>query len=213
MSLYHGSNFKIEKYLEPIESKILDGDKAIFASYYRYLILAFLGKKWSNKDLELGSYKFKTYLVEKRPNAFEDIYKGQKGYMYEVSKSGFKKDERICNKVERIKTTKSKIKNTYEIKDLLEELIKSDILMIKYSDLNFVYFTNPKNKKLKLKIIKNKFNFDNLKKLEEGNYLVQTIEPIDYIDIRKNLYGELNKKIKKIGFCNINTDRFYFIFD
>lgn len=210
MSLYHGSNLLIEKFLKPFPSKVINGEEAVFASPYKEFVLAFMGKKWSDKDIELGSYKFKTYIIEKKPGMFKKIYSNQKGYLYEVSKTGFKDDKRLgMQGFEKIKKTKTKIKKMSKIDDVLKELKKSKIIMITYKQLKFIEFSTKCNTYTEFK--DNKFNFESLDNLKNKNYCVKS-KIVDYKDLRNNLYGDINKKIKLIGFYQLTkTIKLYVI--
>lgn len=215
MTIFYGSKSKIDKYIELQKSEILNDEKVIHGSYYYEIILTFLGKKWTNRDIEVGSYKFKTYIIEKRPGAFEDIFRGQKGYIYEITDKGFKKDSRLHeNQFELIKKTRTKIKVTHEINDVLKELRKSDAVMINYDSLNFVYFIGSKKK---LKSYKNElkyenFNYNDLVNLPNGNVLIKA-NNIDFENIEKNINVDKIKKTHVVGFSEpLKNYRVYTLF-
>lgn len=205
--LYHGSNIKIDRYLEPI--KISDNEKAVFASPYKEFVLAFMGRKWSDEDLELGVYRFRTYIIEKKPKIFNKIFSRQQGYLYEVSSNGFKTDPR-CGQFEKIKKTRTKISKTVHIPDVLKALKRSEIIMIRYNDLKYVHFNKIGNCLAKEF---DKFTFNDLNKLPLKNICIKS-KNIDYEDIRKAIYGSNDKKIKKIGMAKLTSlYKVYIVFD
>src|SRR5437867_1330327 len=90
--LYHGSSHNI-KVLEPRPSKILDNEKAVFATDSKILAVAFI-PKWSDCDIDIGYYKGHLYCCEQYPKAF-NLFTNIKGYVYTVDKNQFISDERL----------------------------------------------------------------------------------------------------------------------
>lgn len=92
--LYHGSPKKL-KVLKP---KNLHGDpdlgSNVFATPSRVFALPYAGRKWGDRDIEQSAWRSKKHgermvLREMRPGAFEDVFGGKKGYLYEVPDATF----------------------------------------------------------------------------------------------------------------------------
>lgn len=127
---YHGSLHLIEKYLVPHASFVLNGKKAVFASNERIVALIFIAK-WSDRDIEFGFHGGKKYLIERYPKAF-NLFKTD-GYLYHVDSSDFKSDARLGMKnAEFICSHKVKILNTEYIKNVWNEIKKSDVAIITF---------------------------------------------------------------------------------
>lgn len=131
---YHGSSAEItDTYLKPRPSRVLDGEKAVFATNKRYISLMFI-PKWSDSDIEFGFINDKPYAREIYPNAF-NILKNVSGYIYYLDSKGFKTDKRLgLQGAEFINKKKVKILESEYIKDAYKELKKSDIKFITFDD-------------------------------------------------------------------------------
>jgi adenylate kinase family enzyme/GNAT superfamily N-acetyltransferase len=91
--LYHGSPEKLET-LEPKNYHEDPGiPKAVFASPSREFAMAYAGKKWGDRDINQSTrFRDKQRIVtlqENRPGAFDELYKGQPGYLYHVPAEPF----------------------------------------------------------------------------------------------------------------------------
>lgn len=136
--LYHGSSSEIDEYLEPRPSKVIDGEKAVFATDNKSLALVFIPKS-TDKELGIGTVHGVPYVMEEFPGAFNLLK--TPGYIYTVSKNGFLTDKRLGMKNnEFISRNKVKIINKSSIKNVYNELLSpnSDILFISYDQS--VYF-------------------------------------------------------------------------
>ena len=127
---YHGSKFKIDsKYLEPRASRVIDNEKAVFATNNRAFALMFINK-WNDSQIQLGSIGGSLYCLEMHPNTF-NLLKGS-GYIYGLSPSYFSTDKRLgMKKVEFISKKRVTILKVIKIKDALAE-IKKSIIMITF---------------------------------------------------------------------------------
>jgi hypothetical protein len=86
--VYHGSPSK----MRVIRPKNLHGDpgvkNVIFASPHPQMAAAYVGAKWGDRDINQSSRVRKStgkrefILEEMRPGAFDDLFKGKKGYLY-----------------------------------------------------------------------------------------------------------------------------------
>jgi hypothetical protein len=186
--LYHGSKFLIKNYLEPHSSRVINNEKAVFASPSKSFVLAFMGDKWSDNDFELGEIDGILFMVEKKPNVFSKYLDKKEGYLYTMSNKNFHSNQRLgMKKYEFISDKKVKILKTKKINNVLDALKKSKIKLIKYNQIDFIHLSD--------KI---------LKKLD-----------INYSDIWKKVYGiNSNKKIENIGIVYLsNKIKHFILFD
>jgi len=131
--LYHAS----PKKLDVLEPRIEHGDPdlvgenaaAIFATPMLQMALAYLGNKWSDRDIGQGGWGQSTkdrsiYLTEMRPNAFKEIFEGAgPGYLYTLPAEPFKPLPRQGSyDWERIADKPVKPIKVEEIKNILERL-------------------------------------------------------------------------------------------
>ena len=132
---YHGSSIDIDgEYLEPRPSRVLDGEKAVFATNNIYISLVFI-PQWTDNDFDLTHYNDKWYLVEQYPGAFS-IFENKDGWIYSVDSTNFKSDDRLgMKRTEFISKKKVKIVKRVYIKDVLKILKKkSDIIFVTYDE-------------------------------------------------------------------------------
>lgn len=90
--VYHSSNIKgLEKIL-PMKST--HGCEYVYATEYRIISALFLAR-WNDFLITLltdfSNDKLNIKLIERYPNAFEDIFKGKSGYIYSLDSSNFTK--------------------------------------------------------------------------------------------------------------------------
>jgi hypothetical protein len=129
--LYHGSSTLIKEKLEPRSSKVIENEKAVFATDSIELAIIFIAK-WSDCDFNLGYYRDKLYLMELYPDAFNK-FKNVSGYIYKVDKSLFNSDERLgMQKHEFISYNDVSIIETIYITDIYDKLKKSSLNMITF---------------------------------------------------------------------------------
>lgn len=128
--LYHGSSHKINV-LEPRPSRVIDNEKAVFATNSKTLAVAFI-PKWSDCDLDLGYHHNILYCIEQYPAAFDKL-KGVTGFVYTVDGSYFVSDERLGMKQhEFISKTEVPVLSTEIINDVYDYIKKSNMCMITY---------------------------------------------------------------------------------
>ena len=128
---YHGSSVNISgKYLLPRKSYVINNEKAVFATNRKYIALTF-AIKWDDSIFAQGHINKKLYIRELYPNTF-DMFKTS-GYIYYVNSKGFHGDKRLgMTGFEFIKHGKVKILKKQYIKNVYDELKKSNLRMIKY---------------------------------------------------------------------------------
>jgi len=130
--LYHGSSHKISK-LEPRPSKVIQNEKAVFATDSKDLAVIFIAK-WSDCDIDVGYYHNKLYCCEQYPDAF-DLLKKDGGYLYSVKSNDFISDERLgMQKHEFISKKSVEIEDTVVIENVYDYLVRSNMTMIKYEE-------------------------------------------------------------------------------
>jgi len=128
---YHGSPVADITELEPRPSRVIDGEKAVFASPDRDVAISFAAP-WRDEDIQQGSIDGQYYMREQYPNAFEKIFGGKKGYVYSVD-GGFETDPRLT-RFEAIARDKRKVLSKEEIPDLLEALKTSKFRLLRYGE-------------------------------------------------------------------------------
>ncbi|VBB18668.1 hypothetical protein YASMINEVIRUS_1199 [Yasminevirus sp. GU-2018] len=128
--LYHGSA-KHLTVLEPRPSRVIDNEKAVFATDSKDLAVVFI-PRWSDCDMDLGYHNNILYCSEQYPNAFDKL-KGISGFIYQVDKSLFTSDKRLgMQHHEFICKTPVTILSEEKIDDVFSYLMKSSICMITY---------------------------------------------------------------------------------
>jgi len=87
--MYHGSGAKFERF-EPKPHALADGDRVVFGTPLRAMAVAGIGK-WTDDDFEQGTYNDEEllHMRELKPGALERVYKGKRGYLYEMDPSSF----------------------------------------------------------------------------------------------------------------------------
>lgn len=126
--MYHGSTKKLSN-IDPKPSGVLNGQARVFATPNFRDALVFI-PRWDDLDLEYGSIGRHTYMMERYPKAF-DLLKTS-GYVHKLSPTNFKRDNRI-GPDEYISTHSEPVLEIFEIKNVLRELKKTDIVFITYS--------------------------------------------------------------------------------
>lgn len=90
--MYHGSNSIIKGNITPYQSKIMEGERVIFATPNFDLSVIFI-PKWSDEDLDLGRMEGEPLfeVKERYKGAFEKLKIS--GYVYTLRSDNFKKDD------------------------------------------------------------------------------------------------------------------------
>ena len=120
--LYHGSPRMLDTLMAGNEHGDPDVDKVVFATPYKPMALAYLGRKWGDRDISQGSTNKKFHLEEMRPGAFNDIYGNQEGYLYNLPTETFKRERTLGSRDELISTQDVKPTSVKRIKNVLEAL-------------------------------------------------------------------------------------------
>jgi hypothetical protein len=129
--LYHGSPYKFDKF--EVESHFLaEGKPVVFGTDIRSIAIASLGI-WNDGDFEQGVVDDDPpHMIEMYPGAFEKVYGGKKGYLYEVSGEFYRNNN--LTRMEMISDEAPKIIRRIEIEDALQALILSDMQMVMYEE-------------------------------------------------------------------------------
>jgi len=134
--VYHASPLKMDVLTPRTDHGDPDVPAAVFATPYLAMALAYVGKKWGNRDIEQG-YRddgAKWTLREMRPGAFKDIYgPGTDGYLYELPAGAFHRPERSqAMDMEVISTKPVKPIAVRRVGNPYEELVAAGVEMIPY---------------------------------------------------------------------------------
>lgn len=128
--LYHGSPYRFEKF-EAKEHYLSGGKSVVFGTDIRSIAIASLCE-WSDDDFEQGVVgDDPPYMIEMYSGAFEKVYGGKKGYLYEVSGEAFYRNDNLAG-FEMISDDVPEIIKCIEIEDALQALILSDMQMVTY---------------------------------------------------------------------------------
>lgn len=132
---FHGSGARIAGgFLEPRASAVIGGEKAVFAASRRFVALAFLAE-WTDLDLMFGHSGGHWHLVERYPGALEKVYGGQSGFIYKVSKAGFRSDPRLgMRDVEFVNPGRVAILEQERVEDILAALRRTPIVLMTFDE-------------------------------------------------------------------------------
>jgi len=93
--LFHGSSTLVEGALNPMPSRVVDGERVVFATNKRWIALLNI-VRFTGADLEYGyDEDGAAYIKEMYHDAFVKIALQGTGYLYTVSAEGFGGDERL----------------------------------------------------------------------------------------------------------------------
>jgi DNA-directed RNA polymerase beta subunit len=134
--LYHGSPQRFETLMPRTDHGDPRVPPAVFATPDYNFSLAYLGKKWGDRDINQairwGSNP-RMILQEMRPGALEDIYGGQTGYLHHVPEEPFEALEGRRTRVEVVSKKPVTPYKIEEIPDVLEVLKRTPkIELVKY---------------------------------------------------------------------------------
>ena len=131
--LYHGSPDK----LDIIEPRDTHGDPGVgarvFASPYQAMALAYLGKKWGDRDINQGMEDDRWYLREMRPGALKDIYGNQTGYLHTLKPDTFEDENTKGGVFEATSKVPVKPVTVRRIKDILRALRRAKVDLIPFN--------------------------------------------------------------------------------
>lgn len=87
--MYHGSNVKFDRF-EPKSHALAEGDRVVFGTPLRAMAVAGMGR-WTDDDFDQGTYNDEDllHMRELKPGALERVYKGKRGYLYELDPESF----------------------------------------------------------------------------------------------------------------------------
>ena len=88
--MYHGSRYKFDEF-KPKGHKLSKNRPVVFGTPLRAMAVAGMGRKWTDDDFEQATYNDEDllHMRERKPGALERVYKGQRGYLYEVDPDSF----------------------------------------------------------------------------------------------------------------------------
>jgi len=182
--LYHGSPKRVKVLMPRDEHGDPDIKEAVFASPKKEMALAYLGEKWGDRDINQGYHSRskdgkvisnKWSLQEMRPGAFNEIYKGKSGFLYEVPEEPFTMKGSMGGRYEVMSPKMVEPIKVTEMDDMLEVLINEPgIKLIKY---------NPDSKEHKSAVKRMSKRCDEMESSDREEYL--------------EWVGEKNPKLKK----------------
>lgn len=134
--MYHGSQTPNLEVLKPNPHNAVNKRAVVFAtSDIRFALAMMYG---SGDELAVGyfvntkTHEEEMYIDELQPDKLKLLE--APGYLYEVSAEGFYQDPALSH-IELIKNTEAEIINTTKIENILDELKKYKISIIKYEDV------------------------------------------------------------------------------
>jgi len=136
--IYHGSPSELDE-IKAIPHYLADDKPVVFGTPSRSMALAFLGDRWRDEDLDLGSFEGSEgrgplHLREQYPGALEKIYSGKQGYLYHMDPEGFVYQPNLMRS-ERINFGQPKLMQVEHVPDVLRALEDSDIQLIRHGEL------------------------------------------------------------------------------
>ncbi len=127
--IFHGSPSDIAEF-ELRRHYLADDEPVAFGTPERDMALTHL-QRWSDDDFSLGRVNDGPLTMEeKRPGAFEEIYGGKKGYLYQLDPEGFEYEPRLM-RAERMTRIAPKVVGTEEIDDVLAALEASGLNLVR----------------------------------------------------------------------------------
>lgn len=132
LRLYHGSPNLFFEFL-PRKHYLSEDKLVVFATPLLQIAVAST-QPWTDDDFEQGVVdQDPPYMIEQYPNAFEKIYGGRSGYLYEVEPTTFYHTSKLT-RFEYISNAPPTILAVVYIDDCLELLQKLDIQLVKYHE-------------------------------------------------------------------------------
>lgn len=142
---YHGSKKKISGNLLPRPSRVINNEKAVFATNTKWLSVIFIAD-FTDNDIDVGFINGKGYIMEKYPKAFNKLKTG--GYIHYVNPENFKSDKRLGMKnKEFISKSKVKIEKVIKIKNVYNYIKRQkDVVIIDSNTLYKIIFRHISDK-------------------------------------------------------------------
>lgn len=185
--IYHGSQNKIDKF-EARPHYLAEDEPVVFGTPSRTHAISFLAP-WRDSDFEQGTFNGDptVHMTEQYPGAFEKIYKGRKGYLYELDSSNFEWGPQLMRS-EFISREVPEVLNSEEL-DVYEAMLAEEAAG-----------------RLKIHRAKEKTAQEKLKSavIIKGNpyYLEQGPDVENYA----NYYKEIEDELRKAGYGDITYD-------
>lgn len=131
--LYHGSRTGGIKVLEPRASRVIDRERAVFATDELWVALL-SAVPHTSVDFDYGHAGGVPYIGEMWPGAFGLL--ATSGYVYAVSRRGFRSDPRLgMGRHELVKWNSAKVVDAVEVPDIGKALTRTGVKMIKWNRL------------------------------------------------------------------------------
>lgn len=130
--VYHGSTTGDLKQIEPRPSRVIDGERAVFATDRRDVAICFL-VPWRDNDFRQGSHDGQLYMHEQVAGNFEKFFQGQAGYIYTLNGKTFHHDPRLT-KFEAISAEVQPVLGVEHIEDAWAALQGTKFLLIRAAD-------------------------------------------------------------------------------
>ena len=142
--MWHGSSTPINGALQPRPSRVLNNERAVFATNQRCIALTFAGAEWTDATMTLSRFGREEpwYLYENAPGVFDRVYgtraSPRGGYLYQVAEDGFTSDPRLgMQGTEFVKRAQVPIVATVHIPNLREALEQErGIVMVEFAAQN-----------------------------------------------------------------------------
>jgi hypothetical protein len=130
--LYHGSPHLIKKF-NPKPHFLAKGKAVVFGTPIIEIAFASM-QPWTDDDFEQGIVDNEPpFMIEQYPGAFEEIYGGKQGYLYEVADDTFFTNENLT-RFELVSYESPTILARHKFDNVLSLLEATELQMIKYED-------------------------------------------------------------------------------
>ena len=130
--LYHGSPHRIKKF-KPKPHFLAKGKAVVFGTPIIEIAFASM-QPWTDDDFEQGIVDNEPpFMIEQYPGAFEEIYGGKQGYLYEVANDTFFTNENLT-RFELVSYESPTILARHKFDNVLSLLEATELQMIKYED-------------------------------------------------------------------------------
>jgi GNAT superfamily N-acetyltransferase len=130
--LYHGSPRLIEQF-KPTPHYLAEGEAVVFGTPFIEIAVSCM-RFWTDDDFEQGIVgDDPPYMIEQYPGAFEEIYGGKQGYLYELASDTFVRSEALA-RFELFSYEPPKIISSYVCDDVLKLLKSTDMQMVDFED-------------------------------------------------------------------------------
>ncbi len=170
--LFYGSSIPNIKTLIPQPSRVIENEKAVFATS-SYLDAVVFSTLWTDRHFEFGSVNGVKYLIEKYPGALSKLDK--QTYIYQVSSTSFQKDSRLGMSSEYISRSEVKTMSCAEVNPK-NYIHHSSINVIEYDTFVKLVRTSPREEFLTRAILGHK------------TYIYLPLDPYHVPEIIQNIW-------------------------